>query len=197
MPGKERAGRYGRVAARRFPAFAPLLAGFAPYTAVLKGLRSVVWHPDAVAEFTYDGQLPVWTAYLLAAAVVEPAELATARPLLRALGQGAQPRVHFHTEGDFQTEGDACRRKIIAELVAAGLRTRIYVARGRDEAVRRRTVLGPRPSAAGLEYEHLRAREEPLLWVPDAVAWCYGAGGDWRRRVSPLVDAVINGGCPT
>jgi hypothetical protein len=58
----ERAGRYGRVTARRllrFPAFAPLLAGFAPYTAVLKGLRSVVWHPDAVAEFAYDWRLPV------------------------------------------------------------------------------------------------------------------------------------------
>ena len=59
---QERAGRYGRVAARRllrFPAFAPLLAGFAPYTAVLKGLRSVVWHPGAVAEFAYDWRLPV------------------------------------------------------------------------------------------------------------------------------------------
>jgi Lecithin:cholesterol acyltransferase len=58
----ERAGRYGRVRARRllrFPAFAPLLAGFLPYTAVLKGLRSVVWHPDAVAEFAYDWRLPV------------------------------------------------------------------------------------------------------------------------------------------
>jgi hypothetical protein len=59
---EERAGRYGRVAARRllrFPAFAPMLAGFAPYTAVLTGLRSVVWHPDAVAEFAYDWRLPV------------------------------------------------------------------------------------------------------------------------------------------
>jgi hypothetical protein len=58
----ERAGRYGRVRARRllrFPAFAPLLAGFAPYTALLKGARSVVFHPDAVKEFAYDWRLPV------------------------------------------------------------------------------------------------------------------------------------------
>lgn len=166
------------------------------------------------------------SSYLLAAAILEPAELAAARTLLRALRQGAQSRIHF------QTESDVRRRKIIAELVAVGLRTRIYVGGGRDEAVRQtclqrmvgdllsagakrlvletrgrredladrhtiRTVLGPRPSAAGLEYEHLRAREEPLLWVPDAVAWCYGAGGDWRRRVSPLVDAVIGWDCPS
>jgi hypothetical protein len=58
----ERAGRYGRVRASRllrFPAFAPLLAGFAPYTALLKGVRSVVCHPDAVREFAYDWRLPV------------------------------------------------------------------------------------------------------------------------------------------
>ena len=56
---EERAGRYGRVRARRllrFPAFAPMLAGFAPYTALLRGLRAVVWHPD---EFAYDWRLPV------------------------------------------------------------------------------------------------------------------------------------------
>jgi Lecithin:cholesterol acyltransferase len=67
---EERAGRYGRVVARRllrFPAFAPMLAGFAPYTAALRGLRSVVWHPDAVGEFAYDWRLPVaYNAGLLA-----------------------------------------------------------------------------------------------------------------------------------
>jgi Lecithin:cholesterol acyltransferase len=70
LSGEERAGRYGRVVARRllrFPAFAPMLAGFAPYTAVLRGLRAVVWHPDAVAEFAYDWRLPVsYNAGLLA-----------------------------------------------------------------------------------------------------------------------------------
>lgn len=163
-------------------------------------------------------------SYLLVDAILDPAELAATRTLLRALRQGAQPRIHF------QAEGDARRRKIVAELVAAGLRTRVYTGRGYAEAVRQaclqrmtrdlvatgtrrlvleargrredlgdqhtiRKVLGSRPSAAGLEYEHLRPHEEPLLWVPDVVAWCHGAGGDWRRRVSPLVEAVIDLGC--
>ncbi len=57
-----------------------------------------------------------------------------------------------------------------------------------------RDVLGPRPSSAGLVYEHLRSHEEPLLWVPDAVAWCHGADGEWRRRVVQIIDAVIDVG---
>ena len=58
----ERAGRYGRVCATRllrFPAFAPLLAGFEPYTRLLKAIRAVALHPDAVAEFAYDWRLPI------------------------------------------------------------------------------------------------------------------------------------------
>jgi len=161
------------------------------------------------------------SSYLLAAAILTPAELAAARVLLRALRQGAQPRIHF------QAEGDPRRLKIVAELVSAGLRTRVYTGCGPDEAVRQaclqrlvhdlvamgaqrlvlegrgrredladrhtiRHVLGPRPSSAGLVYEHLRSHEDPLLWVPDAVAWCHGAGGEWRRRVTPIVDTVID-----
>jgi Lecithin:cholesterol acyltransferase len=59
---QEREGRYGRVRASRllrFPAFAPVLAGFAPYTKLLAGLRAVTSHPEAVAEFPYDWRLPV------------------------------------------------------------------------------------------------------------------------------------------
>jgi hypothetical protein len=58
---EERAGQYGRVCATRllrFPAFAPLLAGFEPYTRLLKAVMEAVAHPDAVAEFAYDWRLP-------------------------------------------------------------------------------------------------------------------------------------------
>ncbi|GGS32069.1 hypothetical protein F2B00_06275 [Streptomyces parvus] len=58
----ERQGRTGRIVARRllrFPAFAPVLRGFEPYTALLAGIRRVTAHADAVAEFPYDWRLPV------------------------------------------------------------------------------------------------------------------------------------------
>lgn len=41
-----------------------------------------------------------------------------------------------------------------------------------------------------LRYTHRRAQQESLLAIPDAVAWCWAKGGDWRQRVRPLVSAV-------
>jgi hypothetical protein len=41
-----------------------------------------------------------------------------------------------------------------------------------------------------LRYEHRRAASELLLAVPDAIAWCWAKGGDWRRRIEPVVTDV-------
>lgn len=41
-----------------------------------------------------------------------------------------------------------------------------------------------------LVYMHQKSREEPLLWVSDAVAWCHQKGGLWVREVAPLVAEV-------
>jgi len=41
-----------------------------------------------------------------------------------------------------------------------------------------------------LRYEHRRAAAEQLLGIPDAIAWCWAKGGDWRRRVAPAVSNV-------
>ena len=41
-----------------------------------------------------------------------------------------------------------------------------------------------------LRYEHRRAASELLLAVPDAIAWCWAKGGDWRRRSEPIVTYV-------
>lgn len=53
-------------------------------------------------------------------------------------------------------------------------------------------ALGRRPADTNVTYEHLKSAGTPLLWIPDAVAWCYGAGGDWRRRVLPIVRKVVD-----
>lgn len=39
-----------------------------------------------------------------------------------------------------------------------------------------------------LKYQHAAPHEHPLLWVSDAVAWCYSSGGDWIHRAAPLVE---------
>jgi len=41
-----------------------------------------------------------------------------------------------------------------------------------------------------LRYQHRRAATEELLAIPDAIAWCWAKGGDWRRRIEPIVTAV-------
>ncbi|MGH3569665.1 MAG: lipase/acyltransferase domain-containing protein [Pseudonocardia sp.] len=68
----EREGRYGRIAATgllKFPAYAPFLHGFEPYTTLLRRLRDVVADPAAIGEFAYDWRLPVeYNARLLASA---------------------------------------------------------------------------------------------------------------------------------
>jgi len=59
---EERSGHCDRVVARRllqFPAFAPGLRGFEPYTAIATRARQVAAHPDAVLEFPYDWRLSV------------------------------------------------------------------------------------------------------------------------------------------
>jgi hypothetical protein len=39
-------------------------------------------------------------------------------------------------------------------------------------------------------YLHAAPTSEPLLWLPDILAWAYGAGGDWLRRASITMSAV-------
>jgi hypothetical protein len=41
-----------------------------------------------------------------------------------------------------------------------------------------------------LRYEHHRARSELLLAVPDAIAWCWARGGQWKQRIQPVIFAV-------
>jgi hypothetical protein len=62
LTDEERAGRYGRIrpgGLLSFPAFAPFLRGFEPYTDLVAALRQTSVHPSAVAPFPYDWRLPV------------------------------------------------------------------------------------------------------------------------------------------
>ena len=39
--------------------------------------------------------------------------------------------------------------------------------------------------AATLQYELLAPHLDPMLWIPDAVAWAWVKGGEWRALVEP------------
>jgi hypothetical protein len=111
-------------------------------------------------------------AYLLGAALVaDPGELGRLRTGLADLRRPGQRRFHFAKESEGR------RRALLAALVSTGIRARVYSC----------------PDATG-EARIACLTVEPLLWVADAVTWAVGAGGDWRRRVAPMLDEHVRVG---
>jgi hypothetical protein len=81
---------------------------------------------------------------------------------------------------------------LVVDLVKAGavrlVLERLETQEHADRRCIRATLVDPE---AQLIYRHESAQLEPLLWAADAIAWAYGAGGDWRRRIDQLVDEVV------
>lgn len=44
--------------------------------------------------------------------------------------------------------------------------------------------------ATSITYSHQSLATQPLLSIPDVIAWCWARGGEWRRRVMPIVSTV-------
>jgi hypothetical protein len=158
--------------------------------------------------------------YLLVASMHPPGELAEARSLMRGLVLKGQRRVHMTKESDPRRKvivatlvGAGIRanvydagRRYGRELDAreACLRALVDdIARHPDSMLILeqddslldwdRRCLYAQTRAAGttsLRYEHRRAATDQLLGIPDAIAWCWAKGGDWRRRIAPVVAEV-------
>ena len=60
-----------------------------------------------------------------------------------------------------------------------------------DDRDDRRTIARVRQPEPVLVFDHVDGRGEPLMWVVDAVAWAYGAGGKWAPLVSGLVRHIV------
>jgi hypothetical protein len=80
---------------------------------------------------------------------------------------------------------------MVPDLVTIGV-TRVVLDRDDSlvEADRRALFELTAKHTGGMEYQHLRASEDVLLCVADAVAWCYAKGGAWRERVSAYTVAI-------
>lgn len=91
---------------------------------------------------------------------------------------------------------EACLTRMTEDLLARGARRLVIDSRRERDRLDRRTiraVLLEHPAGGSeLVYEHVDSGSESLLWIADAVGWCYGAGGPWRHRVDPVVTAVID-----
>lgn len=160
-------------------------------------------------------------AFYLAAAVIAPAHVAALRSTMRTFLLPGQSRLHFTKERparrkpilteictsgvevrmyvarSYRHELEA-RRACLEQLVvdAADVRaSRILLERDDSLVSHDDRVLFHAVRKAGVEHEmtysHLRAPEEPLLWIADAAAWSWTSGGAWRERIEPAIGAVI------
>jgi hypothetical protein len=159
-------------------------------------------------------------AYYVAASVIAPNDIAAARRAISALRRPGQRRVHFKSESDGSRNAfingainaglttrlyvahnmpdkaarPLCLERLVQDLVAAGATKLVLESDESLEQSDRRLIAKRLKSLGaddGLRYMHCKPHEEPLLWVSDAVAWCYQKGGDWIRRASPLVQEII------
>jgi hypothetical protein len=160
--------------------------------------------------------------YLLAVALVDPGDLAALRKQLRSLLLPGQRELHCSKEsparrrlivstlvcadtrawvytrrhgGDQELARQECLDRLVIDMVKIGAQRLVLDSReesNRHDECTIRAVLGARPRETGLTYEHLDSAHELLLGLADMVAWCYGAGGDWRRRIGPVVTELID-----
>jgi hypothetical protein len=159
--------------------------------------------------------------YLMAAAVIAPVQLAETRSLMRSLSMPGERRIHFQAEHDSRRRKilaalvahgiqalvyfgsgrpervrTGCLTALVSEAVAVNTARLVIESRGpmpdrSDRATIHQALINCLPSPR-FRYEHLCPHEDPILAVADAVAWAYGAGGDWRRRIEPAVVKVVN-----
>lgn len=85
----------------------------------------------------------------------------------------------------------ACIDALVKDLASTGVRMVVFE---RDDTLlsfdRQRLIESSRAHGCQdtLRFRHYRAAGEPLLAIPDAIAWCYAKGGD--RRIGAAVGQI-------
>ena len=153
--------------------------------------------------------------YYVCAAVVLDRDVDAVRKLARSFLLRGQRTVHFVQEGhdrrsrflaeitrsgliracvysgkgDANAVRDAAMRAMAADLTAGDTRRLVIESRqGRDHRDRHALAEVLRLLGADMNYEHCAAPQDPALWIADAIAWSYSAGGKWRTRLRPILD---------
>jgi hypothetical protein len=160
--------------------------------------------------------------YLIAAAIVEPAQVSRLRRSMSQLLLPGQRELHFKKEKPTRRRqlADAiarlpvevhiysctwhrydepvrqqCMARLVGDLLNRQAHRLVIDSRSNKDVHDERTfrhLLGPHPKASQLVYEHVDSTSESLLWIADVAAWCHGAGREWRQSIGPIVSAVID-----
>jgi|SRR5687768_1265152 len=111
------------------------------------------------------------------------------RVLLNAVANLDATAVVFRLRRSTGTKTEARRRLLTAAGAEARNRGAImWVLDDVDFAQRARDRQAIQLMLRDLAYDHRPGRTEPLLWVADAICWAVGAGSDWRRRISAVIE---------
>lgn len=90
---------------------------------------------------------------------------------------------------------ELCLWRLTADLDVAGTRKVVLETDGpavaRDRSVLYRAVRKHRLVGV-LDYYHMTASQEPLLSIPDAVAWCWRKSGSWRSLVRERLQPTVH-----
>lgn len=159
--------------------------------------------------------------YIVCAIVVDSSKVAGVRQAMKRQLKGSQGRVHMAKEnaankralldqvlslslvarvvtvsvaGKSQRSArDACLSALASELKEIRVARMVIESCDQDRADRQviGDTLARSGSALAIDIQHLRPREDPLLWVADIVAWAYGRSGSWGVRVAELIEREI------
>ncbi|MBG6218789.1 hypothetical protein IWX75_003276 [Arthrobacter sp. CAN_A6] len=157
-------------------------------------------------------------SYYIAAAVISPADVVATRSTIKGLRHKGSTAVHFKSERDsvrraflkgaaatgvqtvvYVVSGQpdkvarpTCLEALIEDLCHADAE-RLVLEQDASLAAADRRIIAEQlrvQDNKDLRYTHMRRNEEPLLWVGDAVAWCFQKSGPWRADVEPLIGEV-------
>ncbi|WP_309109785.1 hypothetical protein [Saccharothrix sp.] len=86
-----------------------------------------------------------------------------------------------------------CLARLIEDMLDIGAHRLVMDSRDQRDPLDRITIrnaLKKRAPDHEFVYEHMDSAGDPLLWLADIAAWCHGAGGDWARRIAPVIGSV-------
>lgn len=167
---------------------------------------------DAFVDESIRGQ-----RYLMGCVLIEARHLADVRKEMRGLVVGGK-RLHFYQELDRTRRSvltslatmplrvdlvvcvrgqrvsnfvarDACLTELTGRLQALSV-PRLTIETRHDDRDDHTTIIRSRAKHPTLVFDHVEGESEPLLWIADAVAWSYGAGGPWRALTEPVIGEV-------
>ena len=125
-------------------------------------------------------------SYVVVAVACPDSALATARRTLGRLVLPGQRSIHMKHES-------ARRSRALHTVVQLALpepSAALVLDHDQTLVARDARSISDACRAAGTDsitYSHQTLASQPLLALPDVIAWCWARGGDWRRRITPII----------